>query len=144
MVSGQQEGLPRVTGLRDTGSPPPPSCGQPPGPEWRAECGTYPGLVSAEWGALWEHIPLPFLQSGKGLPPRIEGACFGGGSGGVYYIHNTHSIPTRTQINQNVLSFQAALSCSLISCTMRWGVRVSTERLKLSVSARIPPPGTLV
>lgn len=66
------------------------------------------------------------------------------------YIQNVPSLPTRAQLDRNVLSFKAAADIRLTPCTTwrglrgRWGVGVGTERQKLSVPAPIPPLGTLV
>lgn len=60
LVTGQQEDLPRVTGLTDTGPLQPRSAA---GSRMeKAERGVRPGLVLAERGALWEPVHVPFLQ----------------------------------------------------------------------------------
>lgn len=39
----------------------------------KAEGGIWQGLVSAQWAALRQQVPLPFLGSGWDLPLRMEG-----------------------------------------------------------------------
>ena len=76
----------------------------------------------AEW--LWEQVPLPFLQSGRALSHqglRVPDAEVGVEE--LVYVHNIHSILSRTQVNRNVLCFKAALGCSQILCTTWWGVK---------------------